>query len=125
MKTKSANHYECTARLTAAPETRNDGNILKMRIVHNIGSTPLFLNATVFLNKGKANEKKDFPVDKLTKGNILKFSGSLRPTNWTDEKGQNRYDIDFVVSRIEEPELVEDSAPAEDEAEQAEASQEA
>lgn len=117
MKTKSVNHYEVTARLTADSEIRNDGNVIKMRLCHNIGSTPLYLSATVFMNKGKASEKKNIPVEKLKKGNILLFAGSLRPNNWTDKEGRNRYDYDFIVSRISEPELVEDSATAEDEAE--------
>ena len=127
MKTKSYNHLKVNARLTADPKSLNEGNVIRFDAVHNIGSEPLYLSCVIFLNKGKKNEKKDMPVSKLTRGNELVFDGSLRPNNWTDKEGRKHRDYDFVVSRISEPEIIEDNAPAEtsEEAEAAEAAAEA
>lgn len=118
MKTKSYNHYKVSARLTDNASVRDNGNVINFRIAHNIGSTPLFLNCVLFVNKGKKNEK-NVPLEKLTKGNELLLEGSFRPNTWTMKDGKTRTDLDFVVSRIDEPEVLPDTASAEDEDEAA------
>ena len=121
MKTKSYNHYKLSARLTADPAVRDNGNVINFRVAHNIGATPLYLSCVIFVNKGKKNEK-NVPMEKLTKGNELLLEGSLRPNTWTAKDGSTRNGIDFVVSKISEPEIVEDSAPVDEAEADAEAS---
>lgn len=126
MKTKSVNHLAITARLTANAEFKgNQENAARFTAIHHVGNEPLFLNCVMFANKGRKNERV-IPMDKLTKGNQLLLEGFLKPTSW-EKDGVKRSGIDFVVTRISEPEVIEDNAPESDEedAEGAEESQEA
>ena len=110
MKTKSVNHLTISVRLTTDAATVNDGNVVKFKGVHNVGPKALFLNCVIFMNLGKKSEKK-IDTAKLTKGNELVLDGSLKPTSWIDKEGRQRNGTDFVVSRISEPEIVEDGTP--------------
>lgn len=126
MKHKSLNHLTITARLTADATSSNKDIYARFPVAHNVGSTPLFLNAVFFSNQGK-RYAREIPWNKLVKGNLLTLDGSLRPNPYTDADGNTHNRIDFVVSRISEPELVAEDAPeAEDaEAEEPAAEQEA
>lgn len=118
MKHKSLNHLTITARLTADATSSKKETYARFPIVHNVGSTPLFLNAVFFSNQGKKYER-EIPWNKLVKGNVLTLDGSLRPNPFTDADGVTHNRIDFVVSKISEPEIIEDA-----ETEDAEASAE-
>jgi hypothetical protein len=114
MKTKSRNHLTITARLTNDAFSQKPETYARFGIAHNVGSTPVFLNCVFFSNKGKKYER-EIPWDKLKKGNMLLFDGSLRPNvRVNQETGEEYKQIDFLVSKISEPELIEDEAPETD-----------
>lgn len=118
MRTKSVNHLSISVKVTKTAEYKGqDENVARFAAVHYVGSEPLFLNNCVmFANKGKKNERV-IPMEKLTKGNQLVLDGFIKPANWEKDGKVNR-DYDFVVTRISEPEVIEDDAPeAEEDAE--------
>jgi single-stranded DNA-binding protein len=115
MKTKSINHRIISARITNPAESKGEnGNVVRFTAVHHVGDTPLFLSCVMFANKGKKNER-EIPVNKLTKGNVLVLEGFDRPQKWIGQDGKERISVDFVVTSISEPEIVEDDAPAAEE----------
>lgn len=127
MKTKSVNHFALTARLIANAEFKGQNeNVARFSAIHHVGKDALITPCVMYANKGRKNERV-IPMDKLTKGNQLLLEGFMKPTSWTDKDGNKRTGIDFVVTKISEPEVIEDSAPDADEedAEGAEENQEA
>ena len=116
MKTKSVNHLSVTARLTDNATAFGENTVARFTAVHHIGSSPLFLNCVMYANKGKKFERV-IPMDKLTKGNNLLLDGYLRQVAWTNEAGEKKTKIEFVVNKINEPEVIADDAPEADDEE--------
>jgi len=116
MKTKSVNSRTISARIIGTPELKGENeNVVRFKAVHHVGSDPLFLNCVMFANKGKKNERA-LPMDKLTPNNNLVLKGFDKPTSW-EKDGKKYTGVDFVVTSIEEPEIIADSEPAAEEEE--------
>ena len=116
MKTKSYNHLTITARPVKDASIYNEGNVARMSVAHNIGKDVFYLDAVMFAHKGTKMERT-LPVDKFTKGTLLKLDGFLQPKRDKDNKPiANQFD--FVITKVSEPEVVEDDkAESEDEKE--------
>ena len=109
-----------TGRLIADPKTFNkDGKtaIVRFTIIRHIGKTPLFVNCVMSANLGRKNER-ELPLDKLTKGALVRVSGFDKPNNWTSPDGKkfNQVDlhvleIEFPAPKAEEPTEEESEAP--------------
>lgn len=119
MKTRSVNHLTITGRLTSNAKSQKKDTYARFSVVHQVGKDPIFLNCVFFSNKGRTNER-EIPWEKLNKGNTLLLEGSLKPNTYVNqETGEERVTMDFVVSSISEPEVIEETA-ADEEAEEAE-----
>ena len=113
MNTKSVNHYSVTGRPTTDAKTYNENSVARLSIAHNIGKEVLFIDAVMYANKGTKMER-ELPVEKLTKGNLLKFDGFLKPRKDKDGKAiAGKFEM--VITKVSEPEVIAKNEPAEDE----------
>lgn len=116
MKTKSCNHVSLTARPTADAKTFNDNSVARMRLAHNIGNQVFYLDAVMFAHKG-TKIARELPVEKFTKGTLSQYEGYLQPKKDKDGKVLVN-EVEFVITKVLEPEVVADNEPeAEEEAE--------
>lgn len=113
MKTKSCNHLTVTARPTADAKAFNDNSVARMGIAHNIGKKVYYLDAVMYAHKGTKLERT-LPLEKFTKGNLLKLDGYLQPKTAQDGK-LNPNEIEFVITKVSDPEVIQDSEPENEE----------
>ena len=113
MKAKSVNHYSVTARPTTDAKSFND-NVARIRLAHNIGKQVFYIDAVMFANKGTKMERQ-LPIEKLTKGTLLRFDGFFRPK--TDKEGKSlANDLEMVITKVSEPEMDESTSDEEEQA---------
>lgn len=111
-----------TGRLIADAKTfSKDGKIAMARftIIRHVGKEPLFVNCVMSANLDRKNER-ELPLDKLTKGTLVRVSGFDKPNNWVGQDGKkfnsvdlHVLDIEFPAPKEEEPTNEEAEAPEE------------